>query len=251
MFENQRNQCYKPWSEFKKLGNLELTCARVGERQVVKWRANSPSLLSVQALSRLGDCSHTWTCGLLYSLCRFRSCSLANLLFPLLLFFMVSVFCSLTNQLGVFLHSLSFVLILKQLSICCTVQTPGVGEIERNLNYKAVRFHRKSCAKKDILVMLAIQNEESWVRISSSNPGNKENSFSKLWGWESEFRGRTLLSSSLVKVLDRHKAVILETNSVVPLYFEAATFQEFSSLGKVLDKEDMADSLSTGTASRT
>lgn len=54
-----------------------------------------------------------------------------------------------------------------------------------------------------------------------------------------------------MKVLDGHKAVILEANSVVPLYFEAATFWEFSSLGKVPDNEGMADSLSTGAASRT
>lgn len=47
-------------------------------------------------------------------------------------------------------------------------------------------------AEKDVLVMLATYNEESWVRISSSKPENKENFFSKLWGWESEFRGRTL-----------------------------------------------------------
>lgn len=72
------------------------------------------------------------------------------------------------------------------------MHTPGVGKIKRNFNHKAIRFHRKRCAEKDILVMLAIYNEENWVRISSSNPENKENSFSKLWGWESEFRERTL-----------------------------------------------------------
>lgn len=151
------------------------------------------SPFSVQALSRLVDCSHTWMCGLLYSLCRFRFCSLTNLTtFPTAAFLHGISILQLNKPIG----SLSALVLIcsysKIVKYLCTVPTPGVGEIERNLNYKTVRFHRKRCAKKDILVMLAIQNEESWVRISSSNPGNKENSFSKLWGWESEFRGRTL-----------------------------------------------------------
>lgn len=101
------------------------------------------------------------------------------------------------------------------------MQAPGVGEIKRNLNHKAVRFHRKRCAE-DILVMLATYNEESWVRISSSNPATKKIPFLNFGGGSLNLEGE--LSSSLVKVLDGYKAVILEANSVVPLYFGAATF---------------------------
>lgn len=68
--ENQRNQCYKSWSEFKKLGNLELTCARVGERYVAQVEGKLTfSPFSVWAPSRLVDCSHTWMCSLLYLVC--------------------------------------------------------------------------------------------------------------------------------------------------------------------------------------
>lgn len=74
---------------------------------------------------------------------------------------------------------LSCALTLKWLSIFCTVQAPGLGEMEGDLNQKEFRFHRQECAEEAILAMVATYGERSWVRISNSNPQNKEHALLK------------------------------------------------------------------------
>lgn len=62
------------------------------------------------------------------------------------------------------------------------VQAPGLGEMEGGLNQKEFRFHRQECAEEAILAMVATYGERSWVRISNSNPQNKEHALLKFWG---------------------------------------------------------------------
>lgn len=62
------------------------------------------------------------------------------------------------------------------------VQAPGLGEMEGGLNQKEFRFHRQECAEEAILSMVATYGERSWVRISNSNPQNKEHALLKFWG---------------------------------------------------------------------
>lgn len=77
---------------------------------------------------------------------------------------------------------LSCVLTLKWLSIFYIVQASGLGEMEGGLNQKEFRFHRQECAEETILAMVVTYGERSWVRISNSNPQNKEHALLKFWG---------------------------------------------------------------------